>query len=180
MFKSPSGIIETGDRFISSMLRRADVDHVVGSSMSGLIIRLSPCRLTIRPVTTRPSVGGDRHRLVLVADRLAGHDDRLEQVADAEPAGDAGEVGPEAAALVVVAVAGEALGGGEEQPGRGRSRDPSGPISTSRRQLVERPLLDERPLGHRRRPAAAAGLGLEDRLERGPSRHRSGWRSHRA
>ena len=96
---------ETGERFISTMLPRRTCTIRLGASMSGLMVRSSPCRLTIRPVTIRPSSVAIDDRLVLVADRLAGEDDRLQQVADAEAAGDAREVGSQASPLVVVAVA---------------------------------------------------------------------------
>ena len=103
--------------------------------------------------------------LVLVADDLAGHDDRLEQVAGAEPAGDAGQVGAGAAALVVEAVAGEARAPRRRACGRGRSRARFRPDSTigtsssSVQSLTNGRRARRRPSG-RRSPGVASRIGF--------------------
>ena len=86
---------------------------------------------------------------VLVADLLAGNDDRLEQVARAEAAADAGQVGADGTPLVVEAVAGEAAGGGEESAAAVEVA-PGQSLLDDRGQLVERPGLDERAVGRDR------------------------------
>ena len=120
----PSGIIETGEGFISSISSRLTLTVLFGSSMSGLTENDVAGEVD-DPAGDDPAVGrGDGHGLVLVADRLAGQDDRFEQVADAEPAGDAREVGAQPASLVVEAVAGRSTWPRRRAFGRGRSRGP--------------------------------------------------------
>src|SRR5262245_58680037 len=84
-----------------------------------------------------------------------------------EPAGDAREIGAESTALVVEAVAREALGGREEGAAAiivARLQ----PALDHRNQLIERPVLDERPLGSRRRRGNRRPPDIEDRLQPGP------------
>ena len=83
--------------------------------MSVLTMMLSPCRLTIRPVTIsgRPSstmmTAAYWSLITLLGSMIDSSRSR-----GAEAARDAGQVGPERAAFVVEAVAGEALGLAEQ------------------------------------------------------------------
>ena len=116
MFKSPVGIIETGDGSIDSMSARRTLVMRPGSNMSSTTLTFSPLRLPTRPVTTSAVLLVDDDRLVLVADDLAGLDDRFEQVAHAEAADDAGQIGADRAAFVDEAMAGRAGHGAIELP----------------------------------------------------------------
>ena len=98
---------------------------------------------------------------VLVADDLARLDDRLEQVAGAEAAGDAGQVGPVPPPSLSKRWQAKHLAAANSFRPRSKSR-PVQALLDDRHQLVERPLLDERPRlarrrRGRRRPASPPG-----------------------
>ena len=85
----------------------------------------------------------DDDGLILIADDFARLDDRFEQIARPKPAGDDGEVGAEAAAFVVEAMAGETLGFAEEiaamvEIALGQA------FLHDRQQFLDGPFLDER------------------------------------
>ena len=99
----------------------------------------------MRPVTLLPSVGRDDDGRVLIADLLARLDDRFQQVAHAEAAGD-DRSGPAPGRRPRCRSGGRRSSWPRRTAaGRGRSRAWLQPFLHDRRQLVELPLLDERP-----------------------------------
>ena len=135
--------------------------------MSGLIIRLSPFKLTIRPVITRPSavatVTDSYWSLIVLLGTMIDSSRSRVLNRPATPV----RSGPDAAPFVVTAVAREALGGREECPAAVEVAILEAGLER-RRQLVERPFLDERPIGRRAAGrAAASGVCVQDRLQLG-------------
>ena len=179
VFSRPSGIMDTGEGLVSSISMAIDVGHRVRVEHVGVDHQVVAVEVH-DAAGDHAAVGrGDGDGAVLVADRLAGQDDRLQQVAGAEPAGDAREVGADAAALVVEAVAGEALGRGEEGP-------PAVEVATLQArlddggQLLERPLLDDRTRGLGRDGRRRSRPGPPGSASARPSPRGSGSRRRRS
>ena len=164
MLSSPSGIIETSEGFISSIVLRSTLIIGVGVEHVGVDDQVVAVEVddpagddvaVVVAMTTAPYWS----LITLLGSTIDSSRSR------AEPAGDAGQVGADAAPFVVEAVAGEAGGRGEQAAAAVEVALAVQARLDDRHQLVERPVLDERPRRVQRRaatfwPGCASRIGF--------------------